>query len=214
MGLLLYCGFDCNTVNGNHHTAYVKIVDTSIIAATKNQLIWIKIHDINVFLITSIGFHFLSSKPTADSKFLKIAYKTKNHSAKLAIFFIIFHNDHNGASRCSHVPYTNELSKVIQHTNINGHKNTYAIFIISEAISLKFLIFVSASKTQSSAKQIDPDEKTIYHINNIIKTHTTLWNIFDVTIFFIKSNFIFLFLNHKEFIHTNYNVKFLLFKNL
>ena len=61
---------------------------------------------------------------TADNKFLKIENKTSHHNAKLAIFFITFHNDHNGASKCKKSPYTNELSNDIPHTKINGQSNT------------------------------------------------------------------------------------------
>ena len=83
------------TLSGSHPTAYVAIVETSISAAIRNRLAWIRTPAINVFLMISIG-HFSS---LAIKRFLMMAKSTINHSAKLAKFFIIFRNFQSGASR-------------------------------------------------------------------------------------------------------------------
>ncbi len=89
-----------NNVIGNPHTAYVAIVEISINTAIINQLAWIRIPAISVFLMISIGFRalFPLSDPIELRIDFKIANKTINHNAKLAKFLVIFQNDHKGAS--------------------------------------------------------------------------------------------------------------------
>jgi hypothetical protein len=104
-GLFEYSEFCFNTVIGNHHTEIVNTEERSMIAATKNRLICINIPEIKVFFIILNGAHLLSEDlDTADNKFLKIENNTSHHNIKLAIFFIIFRKDHNGASKCNQEP--------------------------------------------------------------------------------------------------------------
>jgi hypothetical protein len=85
-------------LSGNHHIAYVAIVETSTNAATKNRLAWIKTQAIKVLLIIFIG---LRSQPSHQN--LKIFFITANNTinpkVKLAKFLTIFQNFHNGASK-------------------------------------------------------------------------------------------------------------------
>jgi hypothetical protein len=80
------------------------IVDISITAHIKNQLICIMTPAINVFLIIFNGFHLSPADHIILKIFLTTAYTTKNHKAKLAKFFIIFHNVHKLASKCKNEP--------------------------------------------------------------------------------------------------------------
>jgi hypothetical protein len=76
-------------------TAYVAIVETSMDAATINQLSWIKIPAIAAFLIVSIGLVFPDHRAKI---FCKIDHKIINHNPKFAKFLQRFRNCRRGAS--------------------------------------------------------------------------------------------------------------------
>ncbi|OQB41853.1 MAG: hypothetical protein BWY04_00563 [candidate division CPR1 bacterium ADurb.Bin160] len=79
--------------------------------------------------------------------FLTIAKSTKNHKAKFAKFFIIFHKAHKLASKCRKDQYTNLLSKAVQVINKTGHKSAYTALEIYVNTSFTSDIFLNLSSS-------------------------------------------------------------------
>ncbi len=110
---------------GNVATAAVSIVETSITAANKNQLAWMSIHAINVWVI---NVWILCDFPLTNS----IIHRNKNASnQKFAKFLQIFRSFQRYTSKCNHDPYT--ISFVISFpaklaNKIQIHDNNHVSF--------------------------------------------------------------------------------------